>query len=138
MIRRLLHRLRHAAGMRLLALVVWLLNPAPVPSDKPQIADLVIADLRRMGENRVTRSLVSEVERRRLLGLAKYGHALQAGNGRDPWTDALGEFLDGAKYLRQAAEEARHPAARRMAHRLQQGALAIAVQIERIRARGVS
>lgn len=64
-------------------------QPAPIPNDKPAIADLVIADM----------------QKRKEFGIAKYGTPLQAGNGRDALKDAYEEALDLVQYLRQAIEE---------------------------------
>lgn len=64
-------------------------EPPPVPSDQPAIQDLVMADL---------------AERKRQ-GIAKYGTALQAFNGRRPLVDAYQESLDQSQYLRQAQIE---------------------------------
>lgn len=64
-------------------------QPAPVPNDKPAIADLVIADM----------------QERKRLGIERYGTPLQAHNGRDALVDAYQEALDLTMYLRQAIEE---------------------------------
>jgi hypothetical protein len=64
-------------------------QPPPIPSDRPAIADLVIADM---------------AERKRL-GIERYGTPLQAHNGRDALIDAYQEALDLCCYLRQAIEE---------------------------------
>lgn len=62
---------------------------APVINDRPYIQDMVIAD----------------IETRKQFGIAKYGTALQAGNGRDMLLDAYEEALDLVIYLRGALEE---------------------------------
>lgn len=67
-------------------------QPLPTPNDLPEIADLVIA----------------EIDKRRRLGVQRYGTALQAFNGRDPLRDALDECLDLAQYLTQAMHERDH------------------------------
>jgi hypothetical protein len=64
-------------------------EPPPIPNDSPAIADLVIADM----------------EDRKAAGIAKYGVALQAGNGRDPLIDAYQEGLDLVVYMRQLIAE---------------------------------
>lgn len=64
-------------------------QPAPVPSDRPAIQDLVIDDIRT----------------RKQVGIQRYGTPLQAHNGRDALRDAYEEALDLAQYLRQAIEE---------------------------------
>jgi hypothetical protein len=64
-------------------------QPAPVPNERPAIADLVLAD----------------VAERKRLGVERYGVALQAGNGRDALVDGYQEALDLVMYLRQAIEE---------------------------------
>jgi hypothetical protein len=61
----------------------------PVPNENGSIHSLVIRD----------------VERRRDLGVSRYGTPLQAHNGRDALRDAYEEALDLACYLRQAIEE---------------------------------
>jgi hypothetical protein len=68
-------------------------QPPPAASDGAHVADLVIEDIRRRKEQ----------------GLAKYGMALQAGNGRDALIDAYQEALDLCQYLRQAIEERARP-----------------------------
>lgn len=64
-------------------------QPAPTPNAGAHIVDLVKADL----------------DKRRALGIQKYGTPLQAHNGRDALVDAYEEALDLAQYLRQAIEE---------------------------------
>lgn len=64
-------------------------QPRPTPNDSTPIVELVISDL----------------QERARVGLAKYGTKLQAGNGRDALQDAYEEALDLAQYLRQAIEE---------------------------------
>jgi hypothetical protein len=60
-----------------------------MPSDRPNIADLVIQDM----------------AARKALGIQRYGTPLQAHNGRDALLDAYQEALDLCVYLRQAIEE---------------------------------
>lgn len=66
-------------------------QPPPVPSDRPAVWDLVIADMR---------------ERDRI-GRERYGTPLQTHNGRDALVDAYQEDLDRIVYLRQEIEERR-------------------------------
>lgn len=67
-------------------------QPLPVKNDAPDIQSQVIAD----------------IEARRLVGISRYGTALQPNNGRDSLRDAYEEALDLACYLRQAIEERDH------------------------------
>lgn len=46
--------------------------------------------------------LFVDMGERRAQGLARYGTPLQYDNGRDHWTDAYQEFLDGVAYLHAA------------------------------------
>lgn len=65
-------------------------QPLPEPRpDQPAIQDLVIAD----------------IERRKQLGLQRYGTLLKAGNGRDALVDAYEECLDMLCYLKQEITE---------------------------------
>lgn len=64
-------------------------QPLPVKTDGPAIQDLVIAD----------------IEKRKALGLKRYGTLLKAGNGRDALQDAYEEALDLVMYLKQEIEE---------------------------------
>lgn len=66
-------------------------QPPPVPSDRPAVWGLVIAD---MGE-------------RDQVGRQRYGTPLQPHNGRDALVDAYQESLDQVVYLRQEIEERR-------------------------------
>lgn len=61
----------------------------PTPNDNPDIQSMVIADL----------------EKRRELGIRRYGTALQADNGRNPLLDGYEELLDLVCYWRQVLEE---------------------------------
>lgn len=45
--------------------------------------------------------LIAQLEARRALGVRRYGRALQAFNGRDPFRDAADELLDQHAYLTQ-------------------------------------
>lgn len=63
----------------------------PVPNEQTSCQDLVIAD----------------IEKRKALGLRKYGTLLQPFNGRSFLQDAYEEVLDLAVYLRGKLEEER-------------------------------
>lgn len=64
-------------------------QPLPVPNTHPHIHDLVCDDM----------------QRRKAVGVARYGVALQPHNGRDALRDAYEEVLDTAVYLKQAIVE---------------------------------
>jgi hypothetical protein len=64
-------------------------QPLPIKNDAPDIQSQVIAD----------------IEARRLVGISRYGTALQPNNGRDALLDAYEESLDLACYLKQAMVE---------------------------------
>lgn len=64
-------------------------QPLPVVNHNRFIQDLVIED----------------IEKRKRFGIAKYGVALQANNGRDMLLDAHEEALDLCIYLRGCLEE---------------------------------
>lgn len=66
-------------------------QPDPVPSDGPEIVDLVVDDM----------------WQRKELGMQRYGTPLRPFNGRDALWDAYEECLDLAVYLRQTIEEDR-------------------------------
>ena len=68
-------------------------QPPPVPSQRPAIADLVMAD----------------IAKRKAYGIEHYGTPLQSFNGRDALTDAYDEILDHALYLRQEIDERENP-----------------------------
>ena len=70
-------------------------QPMPVANDRTDIQSLVIAD----------------IVKRRIVGIERYGTALQPFNGRDALRDAYEEALDLAMYLRQAIEERQQAAA---------------------------
>lgn len=70
-------------------------QPLPVRNDAPDIQSQVIAD----------------IEARRLVGIERYGTALQPHNGRDALRDAYEEALDLAMYLKQAMVERDQPRA---------------------------
>lgn len=64
-------------------------QPQPVRNEQHSVQDMVIED----------------IERRKAMGLAKYGTLLQPMNGRRTLVDAYQEALDQTQYLRQAIEE---------------------------------
>lgn len=64
-------------------------QPMPVPNDLQDIQSYVIED----------------IEKRRELGIQRYGTPLQPHNGRDALKDAYEEALDLAMYLKQAIVE---------------------------------
>lgn len=76
-------------GHKPAAVDVSIQQPLPKRNDRPAIQDLVIAD----------------IEKRKEVGLRKYGTLLQAGNGRDALQDAYEEALDLCQYLRQEIQE---------------------------------
>lgn len=88
------------------------------------VQDLVIQDLR---ENKAAHGVADDQERRKAIGLAKYGKLLHPFNGRDALRDAYEEALDLQNYLRQAIEEGRDVVA------LYEAALDTAIAIRRLR-----
>jgi hypothetical protein len=64
-------------------------QPPPKPNNSAHIADLVNHD----------------IALRKVQGIAKYGTALQGGNGRDALRDLYEELLDAAQYCRQVLYE---------------------------------
>lgn len=64
-------------------------QPLPIKNDRLDIQTLVMID----------------IGKRRLVGIERYGTALQAHNGRDALQDAYEEALDLCMYLRQLIEE---------------------------------
>jgi hypothetical protein len=66
-----------------------IVQPPPVPNDRPAIQDLVLAD----------------VAERKRVGIERYGVPLQGFNGRDALRDLYEELLDAVQYLRQALYE---------------------------------
>jgi hypothetical protein len=82
-------------------------QPMPVEGRGPWIQDLVLKDLvAQLGDSVRAAFLMDEVERRKALGLSRYGTLLQAFNGRDALQDAMDEAVDLIIYLRQALVEA--------------------------------
>lgn len=66
--------------------------------------DLVIADARGAG---ISAQVIADMADRHALGLAKYGAALTAGDGRNHLVDTYQEQLDHVVYLRQELESLR-------------------------------
>jgi hypothetical protein len=64
-------------------------QPLPVVNDHPDIQSAVIAD----------------IEQRRLLGIKRYGTALQPHNGRDALVDLYEELMDAVMYIKQILVE---------------------------------
>lgn len=64
-------------------------QPLPIPNGSRDIQSLVIED----------------IQRRREVGIRRYGTPLQAHNGRNALRDLYEELLDGAMYARQRLEE---------------------------------
>lgn len=85
-------------------------EPKPQPNDNPAIWTLVLEDVPhvfpRADQGEVVAALRNDMHARDDMGRAKYGMPLTAGNGRNPWTDAYQEALDGCAYAKQMQEEA--------------------------------
>lgn len=64
-------------------------QPLPTPSDRPAIQDGVIAD----------------IERRKAVGIERYGNLLQTFNGRSSTRDLYEELQDATIYARQLLDE---------------------------------
>jgi hypothetical protein len=64
-------------------------QPLPTKNDAPDIQSQVIAD----------------IEARRLVGISRYGTALQPNNGRDALRDLYEELIDAAMYTKQLMVE---------------------------------
>lgn len=126
-----LHALRYHLGTLLVRVALWLMQPKPVRTDGPHIADLVIADAAALPSCRPQRRLLADLADRKALGRIRYGVALQDHNGRDAMLDAYQEVQDAPLYLRQAAEEARSPVRRRARLALQHRALRLALDVRR-------
>lgn len=86
---------------------------ANTPEPKPQrntntpVWDLVIQDAPDIftTSEKIRSAIVADMRERDDMGREKYGVPLQAGNGRNPATDAYQEALDLCAYLKQATEE---------------------------------
>lgn len=61
----------------------------PIKHDGPCIQDMVIAD----------------IEKRKAIGLQRYGSLLQPNNGRDALRDLYEELMDACQYIRQVIYE---------------------------------
>lgn len=66
----------------------------------------------RNGERDIQSQVIADIEARRLVGIERYGTALQPWNGRDALRDAYEEALDLAMYLKQAMVERDQPGPR--------------------------
>lgn len=86
-------------------------EPKPQPNGNPAIWTLVLEDVPhvfpRADQGEVVAALRADMHERDDKGAAKYGVRLQAFNGRNPWTDAYQEALDGCAYAKQMDEEAK-------------------------------
>lgn len=60
----------------------------------------------RLGDEEILPLVISDLQKRAELGLAKYKQPLMTHNGRNPLIDAYQEAMDLALYLRQAIAEA--------------------------------
>ena len=77
-------------------------QPLPVHrAGEPDIQSIAIMDLRANHALPVTEQVVAMIEARRRLGIARYGSALQAFNGRDAGQDLLEELVDALVYACQ-------------------------------------
>lgn len=85
-------------------------EPAPKQNGGAAIWTLVLEEVPyafpRADQGEVVASLRADMHARDDMGRAKYGTPLRAYNGRNPWTDAYQEALDGCAYSRQMQEEA--------------------------------
>jgi hypothetical protein len=85
-------------------------EPKPQPNDNPAIWTLVLEDVPyvfpRADQGEVVAALRADMHARDDMGSAKYGTPLRANNGRNPWTDAYQEALDGCAYAMQMKQEA--------------------------------
>lgn len=79
----------------------------PTPNDRESIHDMMVEDAKSMfGQKTPAVLLIAErAEKRKALGIERYGTPLQAFNGRRAVVDALEEAHDLAVYLRQWVEE---------------------------------
>lgn len=128
MIGPVVHRARRALAILFARWSVALHAPAPKPGDGPHIADLVIADAKQLPSVPARARLLRDLADRKALGIARYGLALQANNGRDALTDFYEELLDAPNYARQYAEECRSLAVRRRFLRMERRALEFALE----------
>lgn len=63
----------------------------------------------RNAERDIQSQVIADIEARRLVGIERYGTALQPHNGRDALRDAYEEAIDLAMYLKQAMVERDQP-----------------------------
>jgi hypothetical protein len=83
-------------------------QPMPTPNQGVDMYTLVCADLRRAhSSNAVAWRVIEGLEKRRALGISRYGVALQAFNGRDGGQDLLEELQDASVYAMQCIQECR-------------------------------
>lgn len=82
-------------------------QPLPRPASGPVMHDLVRADLLKLPVHRLGAALLADdMDKRKQLGITRYGQPLRAHNGRDAVRDAVDEAADLLVYLRQGIEEA--------------------------------
>ncbi len=81
--------------------------PGPVPEPFEKAADRggQPTPTHIPGEPSTHDLLMAEIEKRKALGLSRYGTILQAGNGRDALQDMLDELIDACVYLIQLKRE---------------------------------
>ncbi len=86
-------------------------QPMPTPNDGPSIQSLVRDDITSLpAYPEPLRALVlDDITAREQVGVARYGVALQAHNGRDYLRDLYEEILDGTLYARQGIAETTEP-----------------------------
>jgi len=79
-------------------------QPPPEPG-KGDLWQDVMADALRLIDRPAKFAMLADMERRRLVGIERYGTPLQAHNGREALVDAYEESLDLDVYLRQGFSE---------------------------------
>lgn len=79
----------------------------PVPNNSMDIQTGVIMDLERRVADPAAAALIGFIERRRDVGIHRYGTALQAHNGRNVLRDLFEEVVDATLYAGQAVAEGR-------------------------------
>lgn len=81
----------------------------PQPADKAPTEGLRLRPgdqpLPTEGEENVQAALIAHIEKRKALGLKRYGRPVQTFNGRDATQDLMDELLDGATYAMQVKME---------------------------------
>lgn len=84
-------------------------QPPPIPTDGVPVWQEVIKDFRVLTEFStnwgVDVAVVNDMKERHLVGVERYGTALQANNGRKALMDAYAESLDLCVYLKQKLME---------------------------------